>query len=119
MNTSKLDEHNRLHRLLKKLNTSEEEFLNRMKEIESNPLTKRLILLLISECGADATKDLKEFTPAEAQSAGEHNLDVKKRENHDLGTLVHGKLEHDHQDSRALQLLNSLYTIASRFGKKR
>ncbi|XP_076260577.1 uncharacterized protein LOC143196620 [Rhynchophorus ferrugineus] len=119
MNTSKLDEHNRLHRLLKKLNTSEEEFLNRMKEIESNPLTKRLILLLISECGADAAKDLKKLPSIEGQSASEGNFELKKRENHDLGTLVNGELDHDHQDSRALQLLNSLYTIASRFGKKR
>ncbi|XP_030758377.1 probable serine/threonine-protein kinase DDB_G0282963 isoform X2 [Sitophilus oryzae] len=116
MNTSKQDEHNRLHRILKKLNTSEEEFLNKMKEIESNPLTKRLILLLISECGSDLSKDLKN---SEVSSPVVPSNSEVKRENHNLDRLVHEDLKEDRQDARALQLLNSLYHIASRFGKKR
>uniref|UniRef100_A0AAR5QHH3 Chitin-binding type-2 domain-containing protein n=1 Tax=Dendroctonus ponderosae TaxID=77166 RepID=A0AAR5QHH3_DENPD len=128
MNHTKWDEHNRLNRILKKLNTSEEEFLDRMKEIESNPLTKRLILLLISECGSNITQELgisatkpqptdgtAELGPTSASS----KVEVRKLENHDLGGLVHSHLSDEDQDSRALQLLNSLYTIASKFGKRR
>lgn len=135
MNHTKSDEHNRLNRILKKLNTSEEEFLNRMKEIESNPLTKRLVLLLISECGANVTQDLgfsqnaraprnqgeEPLAALESSSAGltAGNPGIGNQANHFLSALLHPKLSEEDQDARALQLLNSLYTIASRFGKKR
>ncbi|XP_066251106.1 uncharacterized protein [Euwallacea similis] len=133
MNHTKSDGDNRLNRILKKLNTSEEEFLNRMKEIESNPLTKRLILLLISECGANITQDLgisasnhqqnvvtKDSKPDFGARIDSRNFKATRNvENHSLGQLVDPYLSEDQQDARALQLLNSLYSIASRFGKKR
>lgn len=131
MNYTKSDEHNRLNRILKKLNTSEDEFLDRMKEIESNPLTKRLILLLISECGANITQDfglsannhqrgtLSLKANDELLSSVPSNVEAKNVENHALGQLVHPHLNEEDQDTRALQLLNSLYTIASKFGRKR
>lgn len=108
-----------------------------MKEIESNPLTKRLILLLISECGANVTKDLgisasnlqqnvfseiakPEFASRINKAAEPRNIEVAtKAENHSLKQLVHPDLSDEEQDTRALHLLNSLYAIASRFGKKR
>ncbi|XP_066141759.1 mucin-6-like [Euwallacea fornicatus] len=133
MNHTKSDGDNRLNRILKKLNTSEEEFLSRMKEIESNPLTKRLILLLISECGANITQDLGISASNHQQNVltNDSKLDFGARidsrnlkptrnvENHALGQLVDPYISEDQQDTRALQLLNSLYTIASRFGRKR
>lgn len=128
MNHTKSDEHNRLNRILKKLNTSEEEFLDRMKEIESNPLTKRLILLLISECGSNITQELgisaakpqpTDSTAELGSTSASSKVEVRKLENHNLGGLVHPHLSDEDEDSRALQLLNSLYTIASKFGKRR
>ncbi|XP_050293789.1 uncharacterized protein LOC126734281 isoform X2 [Anthonomus grandis grandis] len=132
MNHTRSDEHNRLSRILKKLNTSEEEFLNRMQEIESNPLTKRLVLLLISECGANITQDLglqsykansesseSQIVSASSSAATARSVHGASVENHSLGKLLSESLSEEDQDSRALQLLNSLYTIASRFGKKR
>nr|CAI5868334.1 unnamed protein product [Callosobruchus analis] len=128
MNTSSSDS-NRLHRLLRKLNTTENEFLDKMKEIESNPLTKRLILLLISECGMNVTKDVN-------SSQIEENLKVSKtssairaprvegfvpdrtrEKNSPIPNYVNEHLSEDDQDVRALQLLNALYGIASKFGK--
>lgn len=108
-----------------------------MKEIESNPLTKRLILLLISECGANVTKDLgisasnlqqnflseiakPEFGSRINKAAEPRNIEVENvAENHSLRQLVHPDLSDEEQDTRALHLLNSLYAIASRFGKRR
>lgn len=108
-----------------------------MKEIESNPLTKRLILLLISECGANVTKDLgisasnlqqnflseiakPEFGSRINKAAEPRNIEVANvAENHSLRQLVHPDLSDEEQDTRALHLLNSLYAIASRFGKRR
>lgn len=111
-----------------------------MKEIESNPLTKRLILLLISECGANVTKDLgisasnlqqnflseiakPEFGSRINKAAEPRNIEVAQvanvAENHSLRQLVHPDLSDEEQDTRALHLLNSLYAIASRFGKRR
>ncbi|CAH1134616.1 unnamed protein product [Ceutorhynchus assimilis] len=115
-------EQNRLHRILKKLNTSEDEFLDKMKEIESNPLTKRLILLLISECGANISEELGLTSSSKSEPltvAASAKTERRNAENHPLGQLVHPHLTEEDQDTRALQLLNSLYTIASRFGRKR
>lgn len=131
---NKTEESDKLQRILKKLNTTEEEFLNKMKQIESNPLTKRLILLLISECGQNATQELEtraasvlDYTKqaketlepsssnAAVYSAKESPTSV--RENSSLKQLVHPSLDENEQDTRALQLLNSLYTIASQWGK--
>ncbi|EEZ97295.1 cuticular protein analogous to peritrophins 1-J isoform X2 [Tribolium castaneum] len=112
MNTTKQDEDNRLQRILRKLNTTEDEFLAKMKEIEANPLTRRLILLLISECGNST------------QAVPLHTLLIQNStEVLQTSSSTHGfknidpSLDNDSQDARALQLLNSLYTIASRFGK--
>ncbi|VEN36481.1 unnamed protein product [Callosobruchus maculatus] len=128
MNTSSSDS-NRLHRLLRKLNTTENEFLNKMKEIESNPLTKRLILLLISECGMNVTKDVnsdqfgENLTVSETKSAipvpsVESLVPERPREkNSPIPNYVNEHLSEDDQDVRALQLLNALYGIASKFGK--
>lgn len=131
---NKTDESDKLQRILQKLNTTEEEFLSKMKQIESNPLTKRLILLLISECGQNATQELEtraapvlDYTKqateslepssskAAVYSARESSTSV--RENSSLKQLVHPSLDENEQDARALQLLNSLYTIASQWGK--
>lgn len=125
VNTTKPDDSNRLQRLLKKLNTTEDEFLHRMKEIESNPLTKRLILLLISECGANVTKDLEEdpiHSLSELLNSSSVNPPATGHQesravNSDIPELVDPSLQQDDQDTRALQLLNSLYAIASKFGK--
>ncbi|XP_060527088.1 mucin-16-like [Cylas formicarius] len=112
------EESARLQRILKKLNTTEDEFLSRMKEIESNPLTKRLILLLISECGSDVTRELgsnesHKTLATRSGHAGNEGDSVSRG----LLKLVDPKLKETDQDARALQLLNALYTIASRFGK--
>ncbi|XP_023311614.1 mucin-5AC-like [Anoplophora glabripennis] len=123
VNTTKPDDSNRLQRLLKKLNTTEDEFLHRMKEIESNPLTKRLILLLISECGANVTKDLEAdpiHSLSELLNSPSSDPEVvghQESRNSDIPELVDPSLQQDDQDTRALQLLNSLYAIASKFGK--
>lgn len=135
MNTTKSDDDNRLQRILHKLNTTETEFLSKMKEIESNPLTKRLILLLISECGASITKDLESgalSVSTENDSASKQYpepLSVKSpisirntqegtvTSNSNIPQLIDPSISEEDHDARALQLLNSLYTIASRFGK--
>lgn len=131
---NKTDESDKLQRILKKLNTTEEEFLNRMKQIESNPLTKRLILLLISECGQNATQELEaraapvlDYTkqakeslePSSSNAAVYSARESQKvpRANSSLKELVDPSLDENEQDARALQLLNSLYTIASQWGK--
>ncbi|CAH1953396.1 unnamed protein product [Acanthoscelides obtectus] len=129
MNTSSSDS-SRLHRLLRKLNTTETEFLNKMKEIESNPLSKRLILLLISECGVKATKDIHNnhsdenlkvsetsYAGSTAPSVEGLTLDTPRQNNSPIPNFVNENLSEDDQDVRALQLLNALYGIASRFGK--
>jgi hypothetical protein len=148
MNTTKLEDGNRLQRILRKLNTTEDEFLEKMKEIENNPLTRRLILLLISECGTNATqadtqtvsihsllgskasnnREILETSssdsgfglrqPPEANSTGGYGLRQPPEDGSTSGLrIVHPSLDEESQDARALQLLNSLYTIASRFGK--
>lgn len=128
---NKTEESDKLQRLLKKLNTTEEEFLNKMKQIESNPLTKRLVLLLISECGKNATQELetrvasvldytkqaKESLEPSSSNAAVYSATSDARENSNLKQLVHPSLDENEQDARALQLLNSLYTIASQWGK--
>ncbi|KAL1509646.1 hypothetical protein ABEB36_004352 [Hypothenemus hampei] len=130
MNHTKYNQSNRLNRILRKLNTSEEEFLNRMKEIESNPLTKRLILLLISECGANVTQELGAAASTHQQNVisdiengnkkrNSSKVEEQISENHTLRELIHPRLNDEEEDTRALQLLNSLYSIASKFGKKR
>lgn len=128
MNATTNEGSSRLHRLLKKLNTSEEEFLNKMKEIESNPLTKRLILLLISECGDKATQDIRQLNQHNQHS--KENLELledeksksseedKNNRTSSIAHLVDPSLSDNDQDVRALQLLNSLYSIASKFGKR-
>lgn len=129
----------KLQRILKKLNTTENEFLSKMREIESNPLTRRLILLLISECGVNATKEIDarvapvqsllnyaKDTSSETLEQSSSNAAVlstqssssdKKLKNSSYKEIVDHSLDEDEQDTRALQLLNSLYTIASRWGK--
>lgn len=131
---NKTEESDKLQRILKKLNTTEEEFLNKMKQIESNPLTKRLILLLISECGQNATQEFEtraasvlDYTkqakeslqPSSSNAAVYSARETQKvaRANSSLKELVHPSLDDNEQDARALQLLNSLYTIASQWGK--
>lgn len=134
MNTTKTEEDNRLHRILRKLNTTEDEFISKMREIESNPLTRRLILLLISECGDSATKNIEtEAVPlhslvnlrqqetleaASSISGFRPSTNVRvTEEKSTLQKIVHPNLDNSNEDARALQLLNSLYTIASKFGK--
>lgn len=108
MNTSSTSEAERLHRILRKLNTTEDEFLDRMKKIEENPLTRRLILLLIHEC--EATKNEKEeLIPFLNPQKEEKDISA------DHGS-VRESIDED-QDARALQLLNSLYKIATKFGR--
>nr|CAH7734272.1 unnamed protein product [Callosobruchus chinensis] len=128
MNTSSSDS-NRLHRLLRKLNTTENEFLDKMKEIESNPLTKRLILLLISECAMNATKEINSNQFDESLKVSETSSaitaprveglvpDRSREKNSPIPNYVNEHLSEDDQDVRALQLLNALHGIASKFGK--
>ncbi|RZC34919.1 hypothetical protein BDFB_009327 [Asbolus verrucosus] len=131
MNTTKFNHNDRLQRILRKLNTTEDEFLAKMKEIETNPLTRRLILLLISECAANSTAQVetkavpvhtllsrtiqknKELLETSSFSYGD-----RKPESSSNFEIVDPSLDEESQDTRALQLLNSLYTIASKFGKK-
>ncbi|XP_044262518.1 probable serine/threonine-protein kinase nek3 isoform X2 [Tribolium madens] len=113
MNTTKKDEDSRLQRILRKLNTTEDEFLAKMREIEANPLTRRLILLLISECGNGT-----QAVPLHTLLTNSTELLQTASSTHGSGfKIVDPSLDNDSQDARALQLLNSLYTIASRFGK--
>lgn len=135
---NKTEESDKLQRILKKLNTTEEEFLSKMKEIEANPLTRRLILLLISECGVNTSKETEASTVSSVQqlsnskkpedeslessstSAAVLSRGAKRASpvrNSSFKQIIHPSLEDDDQDTRALQLLNSLYTIASQFGK--
>lgn len=129
----------KLQRILKKLNTTEDEFLSKMREIESNPLTRRLILLLISECGVNATQEIdaraapvqsllnyakdtssETLEPSSSNAAllsTQSSSSDKKLQNSSYKEIVDHSLDEDEQDTRALQLLNSLYTIASRWGK--
>ncbi|XP_063906539.1 mucin-2 isoform X1 [Zophobas morio] len=132
MNTTGKDDDNRLQRILRKLNTTEDEFLEKMKEIENNPLTRRLILLLISECGNSTMQVDTSAVPVHTflsrtvnstetleTSSSIGGFGVRHHEdatNSDL-KIVDPSLSEDSQDARALQLLNSLYTIASKFGK--
>lgn len=122
MNTTKQDEDNRLQRILKKLNTTEDEFLSKMKEIEANPLTRRLILLLISECG-NSTQEVDAKAVPLHSLLNQNSTELLQVSSTNHGTrntalkIVDPSLDKDSQDARALQLLNSLYTIASRFGK--
>lgn len=140
---NKTEESDKLQRILKKLNTTEDEFLTKMKEIEANPLTRRLILLLISECGANASKELEAATASSTTAAPSLKLSNSKKpqeetlisssssaavlsrreaqpsaaKNSHFKQIIHPSLEDEDQDTRALHLLNSLYTIASQFGK--
>ncbi|XP_044757859.1 uncharacterized protein LOC123316014 [Coccinella septempunctata] len=111
MNSSTTSESERLHRILRKLNTTEDEFLDRMKKIEENPLTRRLILLLIHEC--ESTRNEKEelipFLNPERKT--EDNFST------DSGSVEDDASANKDQDARALQLLNSLYNIATKFGR--
>ncbi|KAL3278234.1 hypothetical protein HHI36_013572 [Cryptolaemus montrouzieri] len=120
MNVSTHSESNRFQRILKKLNTTEDEFLNKMKQIEENPLTRRLILLLIHECDLKNREDeIFKTEPTENLKRQIHDS------NSDSGESVHSeKNEHEDysssiqdQDTRALHLLNSLYSIATKFGR--
>ncbi|XP_017776980.1 PREDICTED: mucin-5AC [Nicrophorus vespilloides] len=125
MNSTKNEkESNKLKRILNKLNTTENEFLDKMQQIEKNPLTRRLILLLISECGnktleTKAVSDIIKYGSGELGQEASHieTVAVKETENSPLGIFVQPELKRDDQDSRALQLLNSLYSIASKYGK--
>lgn len=146
MNSSKYDENGRLQRILRKLNTTEDEFLTKMKEIEKNPLTKRLILLLVSECGnstdarTHAVRDIinlanqnqseqsqrhqrqqNEAPVSNLQEQNEQSVRTRAgsrfQQNSSLNKLIDPSLKDDDQDSRAIQLLNSLYSIASKYGK--
>ncbi|XP_072398066.1 uncharacterized protein [Diabrotica undecimpunctata] len=131
MNNSSDDSHNKLHRILRKLNTTENEFLVKMKEIESNPVTRRLILLLISECGKNATEDIKKHNEDRVESLesleedtlipSQINEEVIDQKQDSISTLLGGaersSKKEDDQDTRALQLLNTLYSIASKLGK--
>ncbi|XP_028154162.2 mucin-4-like isoform X1 [Diabrotica virgifera virgifera] len=131
MNNSSDDSHNKLHRILRKLNTTENEFLLKMKEIEGNPVTRRLILLLISECGKNATEDIKKHKEGRADSLesleedtvvpSQINEEVSDQKQDSISSLLGGaerySKKEDDQDTRALQLLNTLYSIASKLGK--
>ncbi|XP_057660162.1 uncharacterized protein LOC130896232 isoform X1 [Diorhabda carinulata] len=115
---------NKLHRILKKLNTTENEFLIKMREIESNPITRRLILLLISECGKNITKDIKddnydslktlESTETNPMSTSQQAI---RSSHNSFSPFLGPTINEEDQDTRALQLLNTLYTIASKLGK--
>ncbi|KAI4458344.1 hypothetical protein MML48_7g00015405 [Holotrichia oblita] len=124
------DEGNKLKRILHKLNTTQEDFLNKMREIEQNPLTRRLILLLISECGSNIThlennSGTQTFTPSvqnkqttnlfDSSRAAEKNKFTKGSS--PFPVYVDPSLKDEDEDNRALQLLNSLYTIAAKYGK--
>ena len=84
-------------------------------------------MLPISGCGANATEDLTEHSvhnlseeilkTSQPSSAVAANSEGKSLANSDIPALVDPSLQEDNQDARALQLLNSLYTIASKFGK--
>ncbi|CAH0553167.1 unnamed protein product [Brassicogethes aeneus] len=126
MNNTKSDNFNRLQRILQKLNTTEDEFLVKMKEIESNPLTKRLILLLISECGANISNGFRneELSPLlnvpdedPSHLITRSTAETPRIKNSNIADLVDPNIAAEDHDARALQLLNSLYSIASRFGK--
>lgn len=130
MNNSSDDSNDRLHRILRKLNTTEDEFLVKMKEIESNPITRRLILLLISECGKNATQDIKhhneenlesleslELSETNPLSPSQPQKHTTTKEKNEFQIYVNPNLKEDDQDTRALQLLNTLYSIASKLGK--
>ncbi|KAF2885869.1 hypothetical protein ILUMI_20304, partial [Ignelater luminosus] len=131
INAIKMEELARLQRILNKLNISQEEFLNKMKEIEQNPLTRRLILLLISECNNDKNKQLETratsaddvFDLAQSKIKSEHhesNVEIESEVTTDATSyrnIIHPSLDDDDEDTRALELLNSLYVIASKFGK--
>lgn len=112
---------NKLQMILNKFNTTENEFLDKMKEIENNPLTRRLILLLINECGGTSQeKRIKESAVDDIiQLAQDEDVprEEKRRKKENTVAAINKKREEEDQDSRALQLLNSLYTIASKYGK--
>lgn len=126
------DEGNKLKRILHKLNTTQEDFLEKMKEIEQNPLTRRLILLLISECGSNITH--LESSPNSGTQPATHSVQNKQTTNlfessraaeqnkftkgsSPFPVYVDPNLKDEDEDNRALQLLNSLYTIAAKYGK--
>ncbi|KAK5649284.1 hypothetical protein RI129_000313 [Pyrocoelia pectoralis] len=108
----------KLQRILHKLNISENEFLKKMKEVEGNPFTRRLILLLINECNSSSEKvegragdeiDTTEESDGDAVTASTEPNIVKR--------VTQSPPNEEEEDTRALQLLNSLYVIASKFGK--
>nr|XP_023022761.1 uncharacterized protein LOC111511002 isoform X1 [Leptinotarsa decemlineata]XP_023022762.1 uncharacterized protein LOC111511002 isoform X1 [Leptinotarsa decemlineata] len=108
MNTTDRDS-NVLHNILRKMNITEDEFLKKMRDIESNPLTRRLILLLISECGKEAARN--------ADFETDHLPLERTLPEDDSQQLIHPSFSGNNEDTRALQLLNSLYSIASKFRK--
>ncbi|KAF5304375.1 hypothetical protein FQA39_LY09754 [Lamprigera yunnana] len=111
MHTNKTNGTEKLQRLLQKLNISENQFLERMKEVEENPFTRRLILLLINECSSN--KDQVE--PRDLSDEEEKELNAPHSET--VFKELDPKLKTEDEDTRALHLLNSLYVIASKFGK--
>lgn len=119
------EESNKLQRLLAKFNISQEEFIAKMKEIEGNPVTRRLILLLVSECadkGSEHTKRRSEGAEGLQVSDSSAVFSTQAAEtttvrNSVYGELVDESLKDGSEDARALQLLNSLYTIAAKWGK--
>ncbi|XP_071051097.1 probable cyclin-dependent serine/threonine-protein kinase DDB_G0292550 [Onthophagus taurus] len=137
MNTTTKNENSRLIRILSKLNTTQDEFLNKMREIEQNPLTRRLILLLISECAGNVTdnhNDNLENDGYVSSSENKSKIDYSSKldlfdssrvaendkhvsKNSAIPKFVDQTLKDEDEDTRALELLNSLYTIASRYGK--
>ncbi|XP_031338159.1 uncharacterized protein LOC116167064 isoform X2 [Photinus pyralis] len=109
----------RLQRILNKLNISQNEFLEKMHEVEGNPFTRRLILLLINECnssiegveGRGLSAEEVDTEPSDADAvAVSTETNIVKR-------VTQSPRNEEEEDTRALQLLNSLYVIASKFGK--
>lgn len=92
----------RLQQILQRMNITENEFLSKVQQIESNPLTRRLIILLINEC---------------ENLASSQQQNVNKKANRHRNYPIYRYLESKDRDSRALELLNSLYSIASKYGK--
>ncbi|KAF5298686.1 hypothetical protein FQR65_LT09666 [Abscondita terminalis] len=118
MQSNKTQGAEKLQRLLNKLNITENQFLTRMKEVEKNPFTRRLILLLINECSNSNSKEEVEPRALSAIDDLEEKENATHTQSEDtLFKNIDPKLQEEDEDTRALRLLNSLYVIASKFGK--
>ncbi|XP_018318635.1 mucin-3A-like isoform X2 [Agrilus planipennis] len=113
------NERERVRLILDKLNLTEDEFRNRMKEIESNPLAKRLVLLLVDRCNNKENDNGEGYSANEIGSTTEQITDTNPQRGDDnvFRKFVDENLTDENEDTRALQLLNSLYVIASKFNK--